>query len=62
VLSWPITGAIVGARSAQQVDGWIEAATVDLTNSDLDEIADAIHHSAAGIGPARPSLQRAFAH
>jgi aryl-alcohol dehydrogenase-like predicted oxidoreductase len=42
VASWPgVTGAIVGARSAQQVDGWIDAARVKLTREDLDEIARA---------------------
>ena len=31
VLSWPgVTGAIVGARSAEQVDGWLPAATLTL--------------------------------
>ncbi|MFC4908672.1 aldo/keto reductase [Actinomadura gamaensis] len=54
-LAWPgITGAIVGARKAAQVDGWIGAAEVELTRADLDEIADAIAASGAGTGPARP--------
>src|SRR5438046_969102 len=40
VLAWPgVTGAIVGARSAQQVDGWIGAATLRLSPADLDSIA-----------------------
>jgi len=60
-LSWPISGAIVGARSADQVDGWIEAATVSLTDSDLDDIAEAITQTGAGIGPSRPTMQRALA-
>jgi aryl-alcohol dehydrogenase-like predicted oxidoreductase len=34
-----VTGAIVGARSAEQVDGWIDAGRVMLTESDLAEIA-----------------------
>src|SRR5918992_2561384 len=39
-LAWPgVTGAIVGARSADQVDGWIGGATLELTDADLDEIA-----------------------
>jgi aryl-alcohol dehydrogenase-like predicted oxidoreductase len=55
VLAWSgVTGAIVGARSPAQVDGWIEAATLDLTASDLDEIAAAIARTGAGSGPARP--------
>jgi aryl-alcohol dehydrogenase-like predicted oxidoreductase len=56
VLAWPeVTGAIVGARSPSQVDGWIEAATLDLTASDLDEIAAAIALTGAGSGPVRPA-------
>ncbi|MGF6881951.1 aryl-alcohol dehydrogenase-like predicted oxidoreductase [Nocardia sp. GAS34] len=52
VLHWPgVTGAIVGARNAEQVDGWIGAADVDLTAADLDEISGAIITSGAGIGP-----------
>jgi aryl-alcohol dehydrogenase-like predicted oxidoreductase len=54
-LAWPgITGAIVGARSAAQVDGWIGAASVELTSADLDEIARALANTGAGTGPARP--------
>jgi aryl-alcohol dehydrogenase-like predicted oxidoreductase len=42
VASWPgVTAAIVGARSPQQVDGWIDAARVRLTPEDLAEIAHA---------------------
>jgi aryl-alcohol dehydrogenase-like predicted oxidoreductase len=37
-----ITGAIVGARSADQVDGWIEAARLRLTVEDLQEISAAV--------------------
>ncbi len=46
-----VTGAIVGARSPQQVDGWIDAGHLDLTPADLDEIARAIEHTGAGTGP-----------
>jgi aryl-alcohol dehydrogenase-like predicted oxidoreductase len=54
VLTWPgITGAIVGARSAQQVDGWLPAATLTLDAQDLDAITSAIERSGAGTGPAR---------
>ncbi len=54
-LAWPgITGAIVGARNARQVDGWIAAGAVHLTPDDLDEIATAITDSGAGNGPACP--------
>ncbi len=35
-LAWPgVTGAIVGARSAEQVDGWLAAATLTLNAADL---------------------------
>ena len=55
-LAWPgVTGAIVGARSADQVDGWIDAATLSLTRSELEEIAGAIDRSGAGSGPSRPA-------
>ncbi len=54
-LAWPgVTGAIVGARSPDQVDGWIEAATLELTLGDLDQIARAVGQTAAGSGPALP--------
>src|SRR5438270_9317443 len=54
-LAWPgLTGAIVGARSPAQVDGWIGAASLELTGSDLDDIAAAIKRTGAGVGPVRP--------
>jgi aryl-alcohol dehydrogenase-like predicted oxidoreductase len=41
-LAWPgVTGAIVGARTPEQVDGWIGAASLELGDAELDEIADA---------------------
>jgi len=55
-LAWPgVTGAIVGARSPAQVDGWIGAATLELTAADLDEMAAAIARTGAGTGPTRPA-------
>jgi aryl-alcohol dehydrogenase-like predicted oxidoreductase len=55
-LSWRgVSGAIVGARSAQQVDGWIAAGQLQLSSQDLDEIARAIAQTEAGEGPARPA-------
>jgi aryl-alcohol dehydrogenase-like predicted oxidoreductase len=61
-LSWPgVTGAIVGARSAQQVDGWIRAGEIELTRQDLDDIARAIDETQAGSGPALPRALRATA-
>ncbi|HEV3216053.1 MAG TPA: aldo/keto reductase [Vicinamibacterales bacterium] len=53
-LAWPgVSGAIVGARTPQQVDGWIGAASIALTPQDADEIAKAIQQTGAGVGPAR---------
>ena len=55
-LCWPgITGAIVGARTPAQVDGWIAGASVELDNKDLEEIAAAIAKTKAGAGPAAPA-------
>ncbi|MTJ83712.1 MAG: aldo/keto reductase [Telmatospirillum sp.] len=55
-LSWPgVTGAIVGARDPRQVDGWITAAGLSLSDSDLRAIASAIDASGAGTGPSRPA-------
>jgi aryl-alcohol dehydrogenase-like predicted oxidoreductase len=54
-LAWPgVSGAIVGARAPAQVDGWIGAASLDLNEGDLDEIAATIARTGAGSGPARP--------
>ncbi|MEV0646648.1 aldo/keto reductase [Phytomonospora sp. NPDC050363] len=54
-LAWPgVTGAIVGARRAEQVDGWVSAAGVTLTDEDLDEVAAAITAGNVGSGPVRP--------
>lgn len=58
-LAWPgVTGAIVGARSPSQVDGWIGAAKLALTAGDLDEIARATERTSAGQGPTRPASAR----
>lgn len=55
VLAWPgVTGAIVGARSTGQVDGWLPAATLELSDAELDQIALAIESTRAGDGPSRP--------
>ena len=54
-LAWPgVTGAIVGARAPGQIAGWLQAASLELTAGDLDEIATAISSSGAGSGPMRP--------
>jgi aryl-alcohol dehydrogenase-like predicted oxidoreductase len=43
VLSWPgVSGAIVGARSAEQVDGWLPAAGLVLSQEDLEAITKAL--------------------
>ena len=56
VLAWPgVSGAIVGARTPQQVEGWIGAASRVLTAQDLDEIATAIQQTGDGVGPAHPA-------
>jgi aryl-alcohol dehydrogenase-like predicted oxidoreductase len=55
-LAWPgVTGAIVGARRPSQIDGWIDAASLELTRADLDDVAAAIERTGAGTGPTRPS-------
>jgi aryl-alcohol dehydrogenase-like predicted oxidoreductase len=56
-LAWPgVTGAIVGARSPEQVDGWIDAARLSLSDAELDSIAAAVEETGAGQGPARPPV------
>ncbi|MDQ2670484.1 MAG: aldo/keto reductase, partial [Gemmatimonadota bacterium] len=49
-----VTGAIVGARSPEQVDGWIAGASLALGDDDLDEIASALERTGAGGGPMKP--------
>jgi len=54
-LAWPgVTGAIVGARTPAQVDGWIQAASLELTTADLEEIDAALERTNAGSGPTHP--------
>jgi aryl-alcohol dehydrogenase-like predicted oxidoreductase len=53
-LAFPgVTGAIVGARTPAQIDGWIDAATVELDKTDLDDVAAAVDRSGLGTGPSR---------
>jgi len=55
-LSWPgVSGAIVGARSPQQVDGWIAAGNLKLDAEDIDEIAAGLETTQAGVGPTHPA-------
>jgi aryl-alcohol dehydrogenase-like predicted oxidoreductase len=38
--AWPgVSGAIVGARKPEQVDGWLPAGSLELSAADLDEIS-----------------------
>jgi aryl-alcohol dehydrogenase-like predicted oxidoreductase len=61
-IGWPgVTGAIVGARTPAQVDGWIQAASVQLTAEDFSEISAAIGGTGAGVGPSLPSKTAASA-
>jgi aryl-alcohol dehydrogenase-like predicted oxidoreductase len=61
-LAWPgVTGAIVGARDAAQVDGWVDAATLQLSAEDLGEIVRALVRIGAGSGLVEPSVFAASA-
>ncbi len=54
-LGWTgVTAAIVGARTPGQVDGWLDAGSVELTGDDLEEIAGVIGKTRAGSGPTDP--------
>jgi aryl-alcohol dehydrogenase-like predicted oxidoreductase len=54
-----VTAAIVGARSPDQIDGWIDAAFLELSGADLDEISTAIARTGAGHGPQLPVTRAA---
>lgn len=57
-IAWPgVTAAIVGARTPEQVDGWIGAADVRLDAEDLAAIARAVEETGAGSGPARATAR-----
>jgi aryl-alcohol dehydrogenase-like predicted oxidoreductase len=54
-LQWPgLSGAIVGARSPEQVDGWIGAADLALDEDDLRALQQAVETTGAGDGPVAP--------
>jgi aryl-alcohol dehydrogenase-like predicted oxidoreductase len=54
-LAWPgVTGAIVGARNPKQIDGWLPAAGLRLTDEDHAEIRAAIAATGVGSGPLAP--------
>jgi aryl-alcohol dehydrogenase-like predicted oxidoreductase len=51
-LGWPgVSGAIVGARSPEQVDGWIGAADLELDDADVEAVRNAVQRTGAGAGP-----------
>jgi hypothetical protein len=52
-----VTAAIVGARNPAEVDGCLAAASLELSETDLKEIADAIAGTGAGGGPTLPRRQ-----
>ncbi|MCY9785086.1 aldo/keto reductase [Nocardiopsis sp. EMB25] len=53
--AWPgVTGAIVGARRPAQIDAWLAAGSLELTEADLSEIAEATVRTGAGEGPVTP--------
>jgi aryl-alcohol dehydrogenase-like predicted oxidoreductase len=57
-LAWPgLTAAIVGARTPDQVLGWVHAAELVLSQQDLADIAAAVEQTGAGSGPVGPSLR-----
>lgn len=46
-----VSGAIVGARSPEQIDGWLDAATLELDAQDRAELIEALKRTGAGSGP-----------
>jgi aryl-alcohol dehydrogenase-like predicted oxidoreductase len=44
-----VTGAAVGARRRSQVDSWLPAASIELSEEDLAEIENAVAETGAGI-------------
>ncbi len=55
-LAWPgVTATIVGARSADQVDGLASAAELNLDAAALSEVALALVETGAGEGPTHPA-------
>jgi aryl-alcohol dehydrogenase-like predicted oxidoreductase len=55
-LAWPgVSGAIVGARTPEQVDGWLPGGSVSLSPADLTEMASAVESLGVGTAPVRPA-------
>jgi aryl-alcohol dehydrogenase-like predicted oxidoreductase len=48
-----VSGAIVGARRPDQIDGWIGAADLRLDDATHDRIDQVVEETGAGQGPAR---------
>jgi aryl-alcohol dehydrogenase-like predicted oxidoreductase len=58
VLTWPgVTGAIVGARTPEQVDGWLPAGTLRLAPADIAEIEAAVLSLGIGDEPVRAAAR-----
>ncbi|MEV8633837.1 aldo/keto reductase [Streptosporangium sp. NPDC051023] len=54
-LAWPgVSGAIVGARTPDQIGDWAGAGEVRLTPDDLTEVAEVLRRTGAGQGPIAP--------
>lgn len=59
VLGWPgVSGAIVGARSAEQVNAWFDAGDWRLSDDDYAAVGAAIVRADVGEGPVAPPRQR----
>lgn len=59
-VAWTLTsrgvaGAIVGANSAEQIDGWVDAVTLVLSRANLGEIVTAIGRTGARHRPQLPA-------
>ena len=59
-LAWRgVTAAIVGARRPSQVDGWLPAGKLELTDDDLRQIQQALERLGVGSGPTAVPVQTA---
>jgi aryl-alcohol dehydrogenase-like predicted oxidoreductase len=59
-LSLPgVTGAIVGARRPDQVDGWVRADAVEIDDAVLEQIGRIVEETGAGDGPTAGGATRA---
>ncbi len=57
-LAWRgVSGVIVGARRAEQIDGWARASSISLDSAILHAIELALLRTAAGTGPTRPAAE-----